>query len=158
MWLSADLHLGHFNIIRYTNRPFKSVEEMNKTLIRNWNNKVKEEDQVIFLGDFAFGDPAPYLRRLKGNIVFCKGNHDGELNPKITYLVIEAGGKEIYCVHEPENYSTSYSINLVGHVHDKWRYKRLYKTIMINIGTDAWNYSPVSIEDIFGYMRKEGLM
>lgn len=154
-WFSADLHLGHFNILRYCNRPFKSVKIMDNTLIRNWNSRVKEEDEVIFLGDFCFGDPAPYLRRLRGNIVFCKGNHDDGLNARITYLVIEAGGKEMYCTHSPEDYSTAYSINLIGHVHDRWKWKKLYKTTMINVGTDAWGYKPVSIEEVLEYVKKE---
>lgn len=48
----ADLHFNDQNIIRYTNRPFKSVEEMNKTLVENWNSTVKSMDDIVFvLGD-----------------------------------------------------------------------------------------------------------
>ena len=54
-FLVADLHLGHANIIKYCNRPFSSVEEMNDALISNWNNTIGEEDRVFFLGDFALG-------------------------------------------------------------------------------------------------------
>lgn len=53
-WFISDTHFSHFNIIRYTGRPFETVEEMN--LIKNWNDCVDANDQVFFLGDFGLGD------------------------------------------------------------------------------------------------------
>lgn len=55
-WFIADTHFSHFNIIRYTGRPFSNVEEMDQTLIRNWNSLVEDEDLVFFLGDFGMGN------------------------------------------------------------------------------------------------------
>lgn len=40
-WYTADLHIGHTNIIRYCNRPFSSVEEMNERLLQNLHAEVK---------------------------------------------------------------------------------------------------------------------
>ena len=40
VWFIADTHFGHANIIRFCNRPFESVEEMNETLVSNWNDRV----------------------------------------------------------------------------------------------------------------------
>ena len=48
----ADLHLGHNNIRRMSNRPFTTIEEMDKTIIRNWNSRVSDNDDVYILGDF----------------------------------------------------------------------------------------------------------
>ena len=53
-FFTSDTHFGHANIIKYCNRPFSSLEEMNSTIIRNWNEMVKPEDTVFFLGDFCF--------------------------------------------------------------------------------------------------------
>ena len=52
-WVWSDLHLGHENIIRYTNRPFADVEEMNASLYANWDDAVGEDDTLIFVGDVA---------------------------------------------------------------------------------------------------------
>lgn len=49
----SDLHLGHENVIRFDNRPFDSVEEMNETLVNNWNSVVTNADHVYHLGDFC---------------------------------------------------------------------------------------------------------
>lgn len=55
-WFISDTHFSHTNIIRYTGRPFETVEEMNLCLIKNWNDCIDADDQVFFLGDFGLGD------------------------------------------------------------------------------------------------------
>lgn len=88
-WFTSDYHLGHANIIKYCNRPFKDLEQMNKMIIHNHNARVKPEDIVFFLGDFCFhnseggkdgegvGEKADsYLEKLNGKFVFISGNHD----------------------------------------------------------------------------------
>ena len=62
----ADTHFTEENIIKYENRPFPSVQDMNERLIENWNTRVSEEDIVYVLGDFgAFGQEKEILSRLK---------------------------------------------------------------------------------------------
>ena len=38
IWFTADFHFGHSNIIRYCNRPFQSVEEMDQTILDRLND------------------------------------------------------------------------------------------------------------------------
>lgn len=60
-YVISDLHLGHGNIIRYCRRPFSDAHEMDEVLIRNWNNTIRPDDRVYFLGDLRYqgSTPAP---------------------------------------------------------------------------------------------------
>ncbi|WP_052302986.1 2'-5' RNA ligase family protein [Archaeoglobus veneficus] len=80
IWLISDTHFDHKNIIKYCGRPFVDVREMNQVLLRNWNNTVKNEDTVYFLGDASFGkhsrDALYWISKLNGRIVYIRGNHE----------------------------------------------------------------------------------
>ena len=78
-YFTSDTHYGHANVIKYSNRPFAHVDEMNEAMIAAWNRVVKPDDVVWHLGDFSFMTPEKteaILMRLNGrkNLVF--GNHD----------------------------------------------------------------------------------
>ena len=60
-WLISDTHFDHANIIKYCNRPFKDVDEMNNTIWQNWNSVVDADDIVYHLGDFALGPSDGYI-------------------------------------------------------------------------------------------------
>lgn len=57
IYFTADLHLGHKNIIEYSNRPFHSIQEMDDCLINNWNNTINDSDEIYILGDLTFYMP-----------------------------------------------------------------------------------------------------
>jgi calcineurin-like phosphoesterase family protein len=57
VWLTGCTHWGHANILGFCNRPYKTVEEMNVDLIKNWNETVPENGTVIHHGDLTLGGP-----------------------------------------------------------------------------------------------------
>lgn len=164
IFFTSDYHLNHANIIRYCGRPFVNVEEMNNTIIKNHNSRVKEGDLVFHIGDFCFknsaggkeGEGLPekssdLLNKLNGDIVCIKGNHDrnNSLKTPIEKAYIKYGGKRICLTHNPTHADPECEINFVGHVHEKWQIRPLgEKSIMINVGVDVWNFKPVTYEEI----------
>ena len=87
----ADLHFDHENVIKYDNRPFVSLKEMNSELIRRWNETVENEDTTYIIGDFCWGKADRWeelLPQLKGHKVIIKGNHDLKQPPaKVKRLI-----------------------------------------------------------------------
>lgn len=78
-FFTADLHFGHENIIRYCDRPFGSVDQMNAGLVERWNDTVDDTDEVWVLGDVAMGridESLLHVERLRGRKVLVTGNHD----------------------------------------------------------------------------------
>ena len=80
-FITSDHHFFHNNIIKYTDRPFDNVDEMNERMIEIWNSVVKPGDEVLHLGDLFFNsrgyDKAKeIISRLNGTIDLLKGNHD----------------------------------------------------------------------------------
>lgn len=80
IFLTSDHHFGHKNILKFCpNRPFNTIEAMNEGLIERHNEVVQPNDDIYFLGDFAFMDARQVmniLRRLNGNKHYIFGNHD----------------------------------------------------------------------------------
>ena len=80
IYFTSDLHFGHENVIRFDNRPFETVDEMDAELVRRWNAKVDRGDLVYVLGDMIWkpknDDALNIIKSLNGQINLIKGNHD----------------------------------------------------------------------------------
>ncbi len=158
-WVSGDHHLGHSNIISYCGRPFRSVEHMNRELVRRWNERVKEEDVILYLGDFCFSQPGQdveyYANQLNGKIIFIKGSHDdkNKIKSLMVSCVINHYGIDWWCQHEPPE-KCRFTYNLCAHVHNAWRIMRRGRQIIVNCGVDVWEFSPVSISEIMEAIDK----
>ena len=92
VWFSSDIHFGHANIIKFCNRPFSTVEEMDEAIIADHNRVVKENDIVFHLGDFTFrkiDNAVSYLKRLNGYHHLIRGNHDKWLSDENAAKVVQ---------------------------------------------------------------------
>ena len=133
VFLTADSHFGHENIIRFCNRPFTNVQEMDDMLVKFWNETVSKNDLVIHLGDFALGNKEyieNMVSRLNGRKMLVMGNHD-TYNPQ---FYRDAGFAEVskfpiifekfYMLsHEPLLLSeTTPFFSAFGHVHNDSKY------------------------------------
>ena len=80
IWFTSDSHFNHYNVIKYSGRPWETVEDMNEGLIERWNECVKKGDTVYHLGDFTLTMRTElideWLGRLNGTIRLVRGNHD----------------------------------------------------------------------------------
>lgn len=137
----ADLHIGHENAIKFDNRPFRNVEEMNDKLISNWNSVVGKNDTVYVIGDFIWyreQDWPMILEQLKGNIVLINGNHDPSKFSSKTknyfqdikdYKTVLDEDKHVIMCHYPipfyKNDMYDDHVMLYGHVHRSIEYKYL---------------------------------
>ena len=79
IYFISDLHLSHNNIIKYCNRPYENIEQMNNDIIKRWNSVVGKDDTVWVLGDVGLGrkeDIKRLLLQFKGHKKLIMGNHD----------------------------------------------------------------------------------
>lgn len=79
IWFTSDHHFGHQNIIRYADRPFSSVAEMNEAMIERHNALVRPDDVVFHLGDLAMGVFSESIKcaaALNGRKLLIPGNHE----------------------------------------------------------------------------------
>ncbi len=171
-FFTSDTHFNHANIIRFCNRPFKDVEQMNEVMITNWNNAISKDDTVFHLGDFCLGGAAEWtkiLDRLNGKIFLIMGNHDlknirqgfiSRFEHVAMQMHIKVGKQRIYLCHFPflcfeGGYKDVWQ--LFGHVHtrknntgnDAERLQFLYPT-QYDVGVDNNGFAPVS----FGLVKR----
>ena len=152
----SDLHIDDENILDYEHRPFANLKEMEDTIIRNWNNKVEEDDTIYLLGDI--GNPF-ILNKLKGHIVLVCGNHDNYEYLKNLYPSLEISKYPImvnglWLSHEPITFLPKECpyLNIHGHLHSliygtedrTWKGGNRY----FNVSVERINYTPISLYEI----------
>jgi len=177
IYITADNHFGHTNVIKYCKRPFSSVEEMDEVMIERWNSKVKRNDTVYHLGDFTlFGSKRAleYFSKLNGQIYIITNwnHHDKNWIGKIVGRPEGMYQNTIYeskSLHHVRLIDTiSYPLGLGKYIvmcHypiEEWDRKH-YGSIHLHghshgnsrkipnrydVGVDCWDFYPVTLEEI----------
>lgn len=158
----ADTHFDHAKIIALANYPFANVEDMNETMVRNWNAVVKRGDVVYHLGDFGFGPNLERIfKRLNGQIHLICGNHDRN---NVKYLFkrfasvrdlagVKLGDYEAMLCHYPMqrwNKSHHGAFHLHGHCHGHLGSPYMRR---LDVGAPVWDWTPISEEAVVEQLR-----
>lgn len=161
IYFTSDTHFGHSNIIRYCNRPFANVREMNETLISNWNSVVGSNDTVYHLGDFSFGWAEQYFNRLNGNIHWVHGNHDRDAwqirkrfvsHSPLMHVNVDMGDRRpqsiVLCHYAMRVWNKAHhgAWHLYGHSHGTLEDVPYGKSF--DVGVDCHDYFPISVERV----------
>jgi calcineurin-like phosphoesterase family protein len=176
LFFTSDTHFGHANVIKYSKRPFGNVNEMNEALIEKWNARVKPNDIVWHLGDFAFLPAVKaenILCRLNGKKRLILGNHDSviednkqlhayfELIEKKRVINIPDQGvgkynrQQITLNHTPElTWESGHhgAWMLHGHCHGTTIHPWGGKIQDIGVDAPGMNYAPISYEELKALM------
>lgn len=174
VYFIADTHFYHKNIIEYCNRPFKDILDMNETLIRNWNETVKETDIIYHLGDVALCSNEliePIIKSLNGKKILIRGNHDTK--SVVTFekmgltvlrnapIVIDKYKIILSHVPLPDTMIPNEYINIHGHIHNKPLNESKHKGGRVEypeelykpenhfcVSVDVINFTPISLKKI----------
>lgn len=160
-FFTADTHFGDHRTINIHKRPFASAAEMDEVLVARWNEVVGPKDEVWHLGDFCRKESdAPQLfERLNGRKFLVRGNNDPASVAKLPawesaqdYKEITLEDRLLVLCHYPfRSWKNQHkgSVNLHGHSHG--RMKPL--TRQLDVGVDAWDFRPVSVQQVFSRLR-----
>jgi len=165
IWFSADYHLSHKNILKYTGRPFEDIQEMDTILTKNLEQKISNGDVLYYLGDLTFNEQKAksFLEKLKNiEIHFIIGNHDRtdviriakEYCESVSYIKdIEIEGQAITLCHYAMrvwNKSHYNAWQLYGHSHGKLSpVGKQY-----DVGVDNNDFYPISFNNLMKIMKE----
>ena len=168
----SDTHFSHANILTFRGlddeliRPeFDSVEEMDQTMVDNWNAVVSTNTHIYHLGDVAMGRETigRILPRLNGKKRLILGNHDDykylpELMKHFEKIMESRTIDSLLFTHRPirlVEFEFRTKANVHGHIHEKDisdqdpRY--------LNVSVERINYTPVHYEWIVDTLRARGV-
>ena len=169
IYFTADMHFGHRAIISMQNRPFGSVEEMDRVLLQNYNSVVRKEDTVYILGDIchhmSIEEADSLIKKLNGKKYLIKGNHDKNYDPRLftdiqDFLKISVDGNHFSLMHYPmlswpKKGSGGYQLH--GHIHARMDYNEANRSEgqrRYDVGVDANNFFPVSSKQIVEFFEE----
>lgn len=169
IWFTADLHFLHPKIVQICDRP-TIIEEHDEWLLDRINNKVDKHDTLYIIGDVSMTSKEKtekILHKLNGNKVLILGNHDnnidkstlfGEIKQIKNFTFNSPSYPNIHIVlcHYPIaswERKVHGSWHLHGHTHNRFQNNGL----SFDVGVDAQNYYPISLEEVVDKMTKLSL-
>lgn len=166
IYLSSDLHIGHDREFIWKVRGFSSIEDMNESIIENFNSIVKPDDELYLLGDLCLGpdleNNREYLSRLNGRLHLVYGNHDTERRKQMYQelpnfveathaMAIKYRKYHFYLSHYPTlvgNFEERRKLYcLCGHLHTDNKFLQMSDCIY-HVDPEAHNCYPISIDDV----------
>jgi len=175
IWIVSDTHFDHGRIIELCDRPFRDVNEMNNTLIENWNKVVKPNDMVYHLGDFSFSKEQrieSLVRQLNGKIILILGNHDklsrnfykNTFERVFDYYKLRCNNEKYILFHYPIYEWDGFfrgTIHLHGHVHGNSKNSNVQdipgRQHAVDMSVDSRDWRPVNIDEIAGIVNQRAL-
>jgi len=161
-WIISDTHFYHFNVIKYESRPFNTIKEMNKYMVKQWNSVVNKNDLVYHLGDVSLGkkeESRHILSQLNGIKILILGNHDHfsitaykQMGFWKVYDKSILLDKFIILSHEPLYFrNLGPFINIHGHVHSK----TIDHSDYFNVSVETNDYKPYLLQDILDQLSTD---
>ena len=180
LW-TADWHLGSTilldkKVMGDAARPFKDVDAMKAAFLKSAAEKVRDDDILVHVGDFAsYGidrgyqglkeKPAEIIAKLPGKFINLRGNHDinngvfclgNSLNLSLgkRYPYVSASHYPSYDKRATGTFADG-TVHLCGHVHKKWKHclDLTHSVLNINVGVDVWGYNVVTEDEIVKYLN-----
>lgn len=168
VWFTSDFHFGHFNIIRYCNRPFGTTQGMDDVLAERVNACAKANDVLYFLGDFCIGSEervAAYRKRLACKTIhFIEGNHDKTTRKQqqlfnswgVLSEVNVANQRSVLCHYAmrvwPQHAQGAW--HLYGHSHANLPDEPF--SLSMDVGVDTHDFRPWHFDEIQAVMKGKG--
>jgi calcineurin-like phosphoesterase family protein len=182
-WYTSDEHYGHANIIAYCGRPFKTLHEMNSAMTDRHNARVRDNDEVIHLGDFSLSERyvETVLPRLHGKHTLIMGNHDkcwkdakaleryrthfvevvremhrviGPYRAYLNHMPLRDTPVPYDERHEPSRPGMDDMGNASVLIHGHVHEKWRTRGKMINVGVDVHNFAPVSEDELVAIIHE----
>lgn len=162
IFYTSDTHFFHNNIIKFCNRPYQNVDEMNVELISKWNSKISPNDTVYHLGDFAMKcnktQMTDIFNQLNGKKHLIIGNHDhgdvrrlGWLSQHEMLTVKDEHHKVFLCHYPTRDWNGRFHgvYHLFGHTHNT--IPNLEKAC--DVGVDSWDGYPVTFSEVYNRLK-----
>ena len=182
VYFTSDLHFCHDKDFVWQARGFESIDEMNAEIVRRWNEVVYPDDDVYILGDLTLGNVEEGLKliaKLNGYLHIIRGNHDTDTKvsrylelPNVVsaeFATVYKYKKAIFWLSHYPTITANYDddkpwakhvVCLFGHTHQISPFYEIIKhagenPYMYNVGMDAHNCTPITIDEIITDIRKK---